>query len=78
MTTDTQNTNNPNELITLVEAGERYGFDSNYLGQLARRGRLKAKKYGPMWLTTPADVEDYIRTRQKSGFYREDIQIEEN
>lgn len=62
--------------ISLLEAAELYGLDNNYLGQLARRGRLKAKKIAGVWLTTPADVEDYIRSRQKRGAYRDDIQLD--
>jgi len=61
------------ELISLAEAAERYGFSHGYLRQLARRGRLKAVKVARDWLTTPADVEAFISSRQKRGSYREDI-----
>ena len=61
-------------LISLREAAEIYGFNSDYLGQLARRGRLKCQRIGWMWITTPADVEEFIRTRTKTGFYRDDIE----
>jgi len=30
------------ELISLAEAAERYGFNRDYLSELARRGRLKS------------------------------------
>jgi excisionase family DNA binding protein len=62
------------ELITLAEAARLYGFSHGYLRQLARRGRLRATKIGRDWLTTPADVEAYIASRQKRGVYRDDIQ----
>ena len=62
-------------LISLTEASQLYGLDNNYLGQLARRQRLKAKKIAGVWLTTPNDVEAFIQSRQKRGFYRKDIQI---
>ena len=61
-------------LISLPEAAELYGFNQRYLGNLARRGRLKAQKVGDVWITTPQDVEDYIASRQKRGAYRDDIQ----
>jgi hypothetical protein len=61
-------------LISLAEASEMYGFNRNYLSELARRGRLEAKKIGNMWVTTPEDVEAYIRSREKRGQYREDIE----
>ena len=62
-------------LISLSQASEQYGLDNNYLGQLARRGRLKAKKIAGVWLTTPADIEAYIRSRQRKGVYRDDVQV---
>jgi hypothetical protein len=62
------------ELISLAEAARRYGFDQKYLSNLARRGRLKAVKIARNWLTTPANVEEYIRSRQQRGRYRDDIE----
>lgn len=62
-------------LISLAKASELYGFNQTYLATLARKGRLKAIKPGNEWLTTPADVETYIRSRQKRGVYRDDVQI---
>ena len=63
-------------LISLPEAAEIYGFSSNYLNELARKGRLNAQKVGDRWITTPNDVEAYVRSRRKKGVYREDIQID--
>ncbi len=69
----------PNQdLISLAEAAERYGLTSTYLRQLAIKGRLKARKIGRNWVTTPGDVEDYINTRQKIGAYRDDLTIEDS
>ena len=67
-------TDDKTRLISLPEAGELYGFNADYLTQLAKRGRLEAQKVGRFWVTTPNDVEDYIRSRQKRGVYRDDIQ----
>ena len=61
-------------LISLPEAAKLYGFNSNYLNELARKGRLNAQKIGDLWVTTPKDMEDYISSRQKRGAYRDDIQ----
>ena len=68
-------TEDKTRLISLAEAAEMYGFSYGYLRQLAGRGRLKAVKIGNSWITTPADVEDYIRSRQRRGAYRNDIQV---
>ncbi|MFQ5419017.1 MAG: helix-turn-helix domain-containing protein [Anaerolineae bacterium] len=62
-------------LISLAKASELYGFNQAYLATLARKGRLKAFKPGNEWLTTPADVEDFIRSRKRRGVYRDDIQV---
>jgi excisionase family DNA binding protein len=62
-------------LISLVEASEIYGLSTSYLRQIARKGRLGAQKVGRDWVTTPADVEEYIRSRDKRGLYRDDISI---
>ena len=62
-------------LISLPEAAELYGFNPRYLGELARRGRLRAQKVGDLWVTTQKDMEDYIRSRQKRGAYRSDIKL---
>ena len=63
-------------LISLPEAASLYGFDQRYLAALARRGRLKARKIGNTWITTPQDVEDFVRSRVKRGRYRDDIDID--
>ena len=63
-------------LISLPEAARIYGFDAKYLGNLARRGRLNAQKVGNSWITTPKDIEDYIRSRKEMGLYRDDIQLD--
>jgi excisionase family DNA binding protein len=61
------------ELITLKEAAEYCGLSYGFLRQLAGRGRLKAHKLGNMWVTTKADMDDYLASRKKMGAYREDI-----
>ena len=63
------------DLVTLKEAAAYSGFAYGYLLQLARRGRLKARKLGMQWFTTREDVDEYIASRQKRGRYRDDIGI---
>ena len=72
---DETNKDDKSRLISLPEAAELYGFHPDYLGQLARRGRLSAHKIGKMWVTTANDVETYIRSRKEMGAYRDDIQV---
>ena len=68
-------TDDKTRLISLPEAAELYGFNPDYLRTLAQKGRLRAQKVGPIWTTTPADIDDYIASRQKRGVYRDDIEV---
>lgn len=68
--------NDKTRLISLADAAALYGFSSKYLGNLAKKGRLKAQKIGNSWVTTPKDMEEYIVSRQEKGVYRTDIQID--
>jgi excisionase family DNA binding protein len=63
-------TNNPEadpltigELISLQEAAEYAGLDKTSLPNYIRRGRLKAKKLGKMWVTTRASIDQYLQSR---------------
>ena len=69
-------TDDKTRLISLKEASELYGFDHRYLATLARKGRLEAQKLAGVWLTTPNSVENFIRSRQEKGLYRDDIQVD--
>jgi hypothetical protein len=53
------------ELITLPEAAQLSGLSHDLLRDIARKGRLRAKKYGPMWLTTMAAIEEYKESRHR-------------
>lgn len=66
----------PNQLISLAEAAEIYGFNADHLRHLAQKGRLVALKIGNSWATTSHDMEAYIRSRKKRGAYRNDIQLD--
>jgi excisionase family DNA binding protein len=65
------------ELISLLEAAKRYGLSRTYLRTIARSGRLKAKKLGRDWLTTPADLEAYIESREQRGAFRKDLGLDD-
>ena len=68
-------TTDKTRLISLAEAAEIYGFSRVYLSELAKKGRLNAQKIADRWVTSPADMEIYIASRQKRGVYRDDIQL---
>lgn len=77
MTDETNQEDDKSRLISLPEAAEQYGFNRRYLSAIARKGRLKAQKIGGIWVTTPANIEEYIRSRKHKGAYRDDIQLED-
>ena len=52
-------------LISLAEAAERSGLAHSTLRRYAWEGKLNAKKIGRDWLTTMADVEEYLEGRQR-------------
>lgn len=58
------------DLLTLSEAAETYGFSGDYLRRLAEKGRLKARKLGRNWLTTFDDMETFIESREPRGVYK--------
>jgi len=61
------------ELLTLKEAAEYSGLSTDYLRDIAQSGRLEARKMGHIWVTTRQALDEYIATRRKTGFYREDL-----
>lgn len=61
------------ELITLSQAADVYGYSGDYLRRLAEKGRLKAKKLGHQWLTTADDVETFLVSRERRGVYKKRV-----
>jgi hypothetical protein len=50
--------NQTNNFISLPEASELTGYHPDYLGFLARTGKLKANKIGRNWVTTKAALDE--------------------
>jgi len=51
------------ELIPLQEAAEYAGLVPGSLQAYIKRGRLRARKMGKMWVTTHAAVDAYLASR---------------
>ena len=49
------------QLISLSEAAAISRLSLKHLGLLARQGKLRARKIGRNWVTTPEAVADYLR-----------------
>lgn len=58
------------DLLSLSQAAESYGFSGDYLRRLAEKGRLRARKLGRDWLTTAEDMEAFIESREPRGRYK--------
>lgn len=58
------------DLLTLSQAAEAYGFSGDYLRRLAEKGRLQARKLGRNWLTTSNDMETFIESLEPRGVYK--------
>lgn len=65
--------NKKDELMTLTQAAETYGYSGDYLRRLAEKGRLRARKLGRQWLTTADDVETFILSRERRGVYKKGL-----
>jgi hypothetical protein len=53
------------ELITLSEAAGIAKMTPEHLAHLARKGDLRARKLGRMWVTTRKAVLEYLRDEEK-------------
>jgi hypothetical protein len=52
-------------LISLREAAALSGLSHSHLQLLARKGRLKARRLGTDWFTTPEAVAEYLNDAEK-------------
>jgi len=53
------------ELISLEKAARICGLSRAALRRYAWQGKLKARKIANVWVTTLADVENYLEGRQR-------------
>jgi excisionase family DNA binding protein len=61
------------QLLSLSDAANRYGFSSDYFRRLAEKGRLDARKIGRQWLTTADAVETFLESREERGVYKKRV-----
>jgi hypothetical protein len=52
------------KLLTMSQASRLTPYSAEYLGLLARRGKLKAIKFSRDWLTTEAIVLAYVKKQK--------------
>jgi len=54
-------------VLTTVEAGQRYGFSTGYLRYLMGKGILKGRRSGVIWLIEEESLKRFIKTVRKPG-----------
>ncbi len=55
------------DLITVAEAAVRTGYSIQHIARLLRQGKIKGRKFGPVWMTSAEAVEVYRRSDPKPG-----------
>lgn len=54
------------EWLTVDEAAELSGYHANYIRSLLREGKVKARKFGPVWQVHRQALLEYVATAEKS------------
>jgi len=55
------------EWITVVEASHLSGYHPEYMRELIRNQRVKARKFGPLWQVSRSSLLDFLKDAKKSG-----------
>ncbi len=55
------------EWITVVEAARLSGYHPEYMRELIRTQRVKARKFGPLWQVSRSSLLDFQKDAKKSG-----------
>jgi excisionase family DNA binding protein len=58
------------EWLTTEEAAEVSGYHADHIRRLIRAGRLKARKFGPVWQVSRTGLREYLETTEKLGAKR--------
>ena len=59
-------TPNGDEWLTVQDAAKLSGYHAEYVRLLIREGKLKAKKFGPLWAVSKISMLAYLETARKS------------
>src|SRR3989344_7892682 len=49
------------EFLSSKEAGERFGYSSDYVARLARTGKILGKKVGKTWFVQERSLIDFLK-----------------
>ena len=54
------------EWLTVNQAAELSGYNDQYIGRLIRAGKLKARKFGPVWQVSKTALFAYLQAAEAS------------
>lgn len=52
--------------LTTQEAADFSGYHVNYIRQIIRAKKIKARKFGPVWQVSKESLQTYLQTAEKS------------
>jgi excisionase family DNA binding protein len=55
------------EWITVLEAASLSGYHPEYMRELIRSQRVKARKFGPLWQVSRSSLLEFLKEVKKSG-----------
>ena len=53
--------------LTVDQAAELTGYNREYMRQLIRAGKLRARKFGPVWAIERDSLAEYLARRPQDG-----------
>ena len=60
-------TTNGGEWLTVNEAAKLSGYNAEYIRELIRQGRIKARKFSIVWMVDRKSLEGYVKKAQAMG-----------
>ena len=58
------------DLVSINQAAKLTPYSAEYLGLLARKGKIKAVKISRDWLTTHSAIREYVQKQKERHFQR--------
>ena len=57
----------PEKLVSLPQLAKEFGYNPNYLSNLAAQKKFKAWHIGNSWITTREHLEEYLKNKSTVG-----------
>jgi len=55
------------EWLTVNEAAEQSGYNAEYIRELLRQGKIKARKFSIVWMVSSESLSAYLKKVQALG-----------